>query len=270
MSSRQRENVSRETEATHYVTGKVWRVTISEEPAPPPTFEDFEPTSCPFLDAWRRDPRYPVREALGLLPDAVTDTGRKRSRAAEPATRFLELLRAEHGPLVRVAVPLPDDLDVYGAELPDLTRAVWQTFLPHVPGLARIESDRERRNHAHLIAPRRFQSALEGVPELDPWEIREALPAPSAAYLRKPRDARACRPRVAEVARYGLPALEAQRLDAAEDYLAARALYGTVSRGLLRFMPRAAGRPRPSSLPTCFDVHAPLQAVSSSPRGVTP
>lgn len=173
----------------------------------------------------------------GWLPDAVTDTSRKRQRLAQKLLNDgLGLLPRLWGlpghQLWHVVVPLPEVTDFY-ANARSAGQAALRQLFPTAPALAQVAYGRSGLIHVHaLVALPQGQAPSTSSParRLFAGQVTTAQHLSNLArYFSRPADERAARPNRLARLRYTPEVLQQQRLDAAEMYLDARAQLGMKS-----------------------------------------
>ena len=170
-----------------------------------------------------------------FLPDATTDTTRKRERKAQ------SLLGDGVGPLARLWALAGDDLyhlvihfpgswDFYLESAKRIKRRLAE-LLGLAPRYVFVARSRTGRIHAHILVH------LDSVPVdwgLASGETLFAVRVANTAhflaltsYLSRPHDERAAKPKPTDCARFTPEELALQLLDASEEYLEAKARAGT-------------------------------------------
>lgn len=169
------------------------------------------------------------RPGCDWLPDAVTDTTRKRQRGARRlfghgAGIICRLLACSSEGVTHAVLLLPDDYDFY-TEAPEVARQLVRDLLQDRPYYAKLALSRELKPHLHILTVQDDwidqlcrQQVIYGSPVKSDQHLQAV-----AEYFSRPSDERACRPRPKEFARYEREDLALQVVDASELYLRARA-----------------------------------------------
>ncbi|WP_261665544.1 hypothetical protein [Deinococcus sp. Marseille-Q6407] len=139
------------------------------------------------LEAWRS--AYPARAALRLVPDAVTDTARRRAAGAARLKERARQIRRAAGaaPLAHLVMPMPGNL--YDPAACQNARAAALRLLNGAPALVVLETAPSTGLHAHIITPAAGWAGIWWRPvERGAGNLHRLL-----AYVSKPADALACR-----------------------------------------------------------------------------
>lgn len=187
-----------------------------------------DPTRHPLTCHWQR--QQPLRQALGLVPDALLDSSARRRRRA--STLFgdgrgilARLWAAGGGQLVHAVVPLPQGLNLY-FEAPQVAREELARVFGQVPRYVRVCLGRTGHVHVHALLN---AVSLSDLTRQGSWGRVHLIPVRDdrhlrclAEYFARPYDERAARPSSHDRQRYSRAELEAQLLEASEVYLHAR------------------------------------------------
>ena len=230
-------------------------------------------TAKTLLQEYRE--RNPFRLNSTYVPDAVTDTSRRRDLKAarwegDGCGVAARLYAACDGEFQLVTLSL-GKLELYSPQTYTFARDFVDIVAKGKPYFAKLECSRSGEVHVHIvlsshaILPRGFGKRLHSKPVTD---FRGLL-----RYLAKPMDARACRLRTHELEPFirGLPEHEVsdwlseikgvEREAAAEEYLAAREKYGRLS-------PMTWWGNVPRALPFVAEVTAPSLELEKLPTHV--
>lgn len=179
------------------------------------------------------------------MPDAVTDSTRKRRRGAERlfgagvGVLCRLLLARKKTELYQLVVHLPEGCHLFW-DGPRLARVELERLLDQLPYYAKLAMSRTGRVHVHVLVPFTKEKAaafMESNSEYCAPVRNDEHLLELARYLSKPRIEGAARPKPCDLARYSREDLEQQALDAAEFYLEAQA---EAKRRGLKQVPRLA------------------------------